>query len=416
MFFMEKKISQLEPTGNKHKQPYHQAHLDSLRGIAALIVVFTHYIGAFLPYSAFANQGYYQQKFPVESLFFYPPFGLVVAGHFAVCLFFILSGYVLSYSYLGEPRNTKRLFNAILKRPIRLGGVVLFTVIIGGVLWYAGLYYNDAVADLSTSKPWFSDLWNGDFDLNAFLVNISSSLFGRAEIYNKSMWTIQVELYGSILVFLVLFLASNFKYRIFIFVFFIAFFIGSFYQGFFLGMLIADFLKNKPLKLSTKVKKSLEFVLFILFFYLSSYPHYASVEYIVSHTIYAFLPSDTGFEGGYPMLAAFLLFCFICLNDKVKSFLNLKVFKFLGEISYGVYGVHILVIGSLSSWLFLKLYVEIGYAAAFLFVLLSGLFIIIFFGYLITLYIDRPAIKLSNFASNKVIDLVYSNVLNVKKI
>jgi peptidoglycan/LPS O-acetylase OafA/YrhL len=406
---MEKKDSQFLLATYRLKSTYHQPHLDALRGIAALIVVFTHYIGAFLPYSAFANQGYYQQRFSFESLFFYPPFGLMIAGHFAVCLFFILSGYVLSYSYLGEARNTKKLCIAILKRPIRLGGVVLFTVMLGGALWYAGFYYNDAVADLSTSKPWFSDLWKGGFDINAFLTNISGSLFSHAEIYNKSMWTIQVELYGSMLVFLVLLFASNYKYRFILFIFLSVFFMRSFYQGFFLGMLVADLLKNKPIKLSANVRKLFELVLFSLFLYFSSYPHYASTEYLMHHTIYNFLPSDAGFEGGYPMLAAFLLFCFICLNDKVKSFLNFKVFKFLGKISYGVYGVHILVIGSFSSWMFLAVYPELGYAATFLLVLLSGLLLAIFLGYLITLYVDKPAIRLSNFAGNKIVNLIYSN-------
>lgn len=42
---------------DKESTQTHQAHLDSLRGIAALIVVFTHYIGAFFPFAAFANQG-----------------------------------------------------------------------------------------------------------------------------------------------------------------------------------------------------------------------------------------------------------------------------------------------------------------------------------------------------------------------
>ena len=408
-------ISPLEPISNKLKYP-HQSHLDSLRGIAALIVVFTHYLGAFLPYSAFASQGHYRQQFPFENLFFYPPFGLIIAGHFAVCLFFILSGYVLSYNYLGEPRNTKKLLIAILKRPIRLGGVVLFTVILGAYLWYAGFYFNDAIADISRSKPWFSDLWNGGFDFKAFLKNISRSLFSHSELYNKSLWTIQVELYGSILVFLVLLFASHFKYRLVIFAFFIAFFMHSFYQGFFLGVFIADLVKHKPLKIPTGIKKACELFLFVLFIYFSSYPHYASYEYLVNHTIYSFLPNDAGFEGGYPMLAALLFFCFICLNNKIKEYLNLSLFKFLGQISYGVYGVHILVIGSISSWLFLKLYVELGYVNAFLFVLISGLLFIICLGYLMTRYIDKPAIRLSNFTSHKIIDYFYSIFFNFKKI
>ncbi|MEO1887594.1 MAG: hypothetical protein ABGX72_09550, partial [Methyloprofundus sp.] len=61
---------------HKESKQAHQAHLDSLRGIAAIIIVITHYIGAFFPFAAFANQGSYQQKHLLEEIFFYPPFGL----------------------------------------------------------------------------------------------------------------------------------------------------------------------------------------------------------------------------------------------------------------------------------------------------------------------------------------------------
>jgi peptidoglycan/LPS O-acetylase OafA/YrhL len=382
-----------------------QVHLDSLRGIAAIIVVITHYIGAFFPYATFGQQGSYQQKLPIEAIFFYPPFGLMVAGNFAVCLFFILSGYVLSYRFLGEPRNTKKIIHAILKRPIRLGGVVLFIITLSAFLWHKNLYFNASVSAISTSTPWFSTLWKGNFALDPFLSSASSALFAHAERYNIALWTIQVELYGSILVFLTLLVIGNFKYRSIVFLLFIIIFAKSYYQGFFLGMLIADLIKNRPFPLSTTLKKYLTLFSGVGFICFSSYPHYVNTTFI-NTIIYKYLPSDEGFEGGYSMLAALLLFSFICLNESAKTCLNLKVFRFLGDISYGVYGIHILVIGSLSSWVFLQLYQEIGYIYSFLITVTSGLVIIILLGQLITKYIDMPCIRLSSFISSKVMDKV----------
>ncbi|GFO71975.1 hypothetical protein BJAS_P1867 [Bathymodiolus japonicus methanotrophic gill symbiont] len=391
----------------------HQYHLDSLRGIAALVVVLTHYIGAFFPYSVVGKQGEYQQHYLFEDLFFYPPLGLMTAGHMAVCLFFILSGYVLSYNYLGEARNVKKLTGAILKRPIRLAGVVLCTLIISAFLWRGGLYFNEQLADVSSSKPWFFSLWKGHLSIKEFLINISSSLFEKAAKYNVSLWTIQVELYGSILVFLTLFFCSNFKYRWLIFAALILILVKSFYQGFFLGILIADLVKHKPICLSVRLKKNMAFFFGGAFLYLGGYPHYANIEYINS-TVYHFLPADTGYDGGYPMLAALFLFCFICLHDKVKILLNMRLLKYLGEISYGVYGVHILVIGSLSAWLFLNLYKYIGYIPSFFVVLSSGLFVIICLAHLITVYVDKPAIKLANFVARIFVEYFYLLLLKCK--
>lgn len=382
----------------------HQYHLDSLRGIATIMVVMTHYIGAFIPYAAFGNKAQYQQHFSWETLFFYPPFGLLAAGHLAVCLFFILSGYILSYQYIGEAQNRLYILAALLKRPIRLGGVVLFTLILSACLWNEKLYFNQLVADISSSRPWFYDLWAGDFYLKDFLINISQHLFNHADIYNKSLWTIKTELYGSIGVFILLLLIGNSAYRLVALALLAIFLCKSFYQGFVLGMMIADIAKNKLIAIPTQFMRYFNVVGGAFFLYLSSYPHYASFEF-VQHTVYASLPNDGDLEGGYPMLSAMLLFVLVCSNNKLKTLLEKKSLKFLGKISYGVYGVHILVIGSFSAWLFLTVLPYLNYGLAFLVVLFSGFPVILLLGYLVTCYIDAPIIKLSNCTAKKFIGL-----------
>jgi len=388
-----------------------QAHLDSLRGIAALIVVIAHYLAAFYPYTIFGNQGGYQQHADWENMVFYPPFGLLVAGHFAVCLFFILSGYVLSYSYLGESKRRQKILASIIKRPIRLGGLVWLTIICGSLLWYCGLFFNGEVSDLTSSKPWLNSFWEKNFNFNAFFIDFASSAFSKGSIYNPPLWTIKIELYGSLMVYLFLLFLGNFKYRVLVAILLIILFRDSLYQGFWIGLLVADIIKNQTT--SIRLTNVYRYLLLIAFVYFSSYPNYVNQDFL-GRTIYKYLPDDKGFGGGYPMLSALFLFLLSISSDQLKKHLNLPVLQFLGGISYGLYVIHFLVIGSWSSWLFLALNSYFSFNISFLLVLLSGLPVIIFTAYLATKYVDNPSIRLASYLGNKVICI--TTLSSIKKL
>ncbi len=60
---------------------------------------------------------------------------------------------------------------------------------------------------------------------------------------------------------------------------------------------------------------------------------------------------------------------------------------YIGTISYAIYAMHFLIIGSLSSWLFLAFQGPIGYIPAFLVVFLSTLPVTIITAHLVTLHI-----------------------------
>ncbi|OYW75825.1 MAG: hypothetical protein B7Z37_11575 [Verrucomicrobia bacterium 12-59-8] len=73
-------------------------HLDGLRGLAASAVVLAHFVSALYPHGTTGGAAPLHGGW--EQAFLYPPLGLLVAGHFAVCLFFLLSGYVLALPLL----------------------------------------------------------------------------------------------------------------------------------------------------------------------------------------------------------------------------------------------------------------------------------------------------------------------------
>ena len=69
-------------------------YLDGIRGLAAFIVVISHYIQVFYPAALNGNQQ--QAHFKWDIWYGHSPINLFYNGQLAVCLFFVLSGYVLS--------------------------------------------------------------------------------------------------------------------------------------------------------------------------------------------------------------------------------------------------------------------------------------------------------------------------------
>ncbi len=385
-----------------------QYHFDSIRGIAAISVVMIHYFAAFYPYAIFGNRENYLQREGWESIFSVPPFGLLVAGHASVWLFFILSGYVLSYGYLGISPDAKKLISAILKRPIRLGGIVIFTVILSAILWASHLYANNPVAALSHSNPWFTDFWAGEITMHQVFLGILTSMFKNGELYNPSLWTIRTELYGSILIFCLMLIMGNFKYRLpsFIVITLALFFKGrvlSYCSGLMIGVVVADLIKHHHLVIKLQAKSIYSWVLFVAFVFFASYPHYSDYQSLQG-TIYGFLPPDSEM-GVYPLIGAFSLFLLIMINDRLKDFLQHPVFQFLGKISYALYAIHFLVLGSVSSWIFLWLTPHLPYGLCFLLVLLMSAPIIIFASIWMTKYVDEPSIQAATYVSQRAIAL-----------
>ncbi len=381
------------------RQPY----LDSLRGVAALIVVIHHYLLLFYPYTVYGKQAGYTQHFRFENIFFYPPFGLINAGRFAICLFFILSGYVLSFNNLGVPGRTANILASIVKRPIRLGGIVIFSIICGAALWYWGLFANNLVATITTSK-WFGHCWSHKFDFHRLFFILRTSMFSRGMVYNPPLWTIKIELYGSMLVFVYTLLFGRFKYRLLVAVFLIILLRDSLYQGFVIGLCLADLKKNYNIQKFTARAWATKFhwLIIVVFVYLSSYPAFVNKEFL-QKTVYTYLPDSKYLGTSYPMLSALLVFILVLSSGWAKKILNNKIFLYIGTISYAIYAMHFLIIGSLSSWLFLALQDPIGYIPAFLVVFLSTIPVIIITAHFVTMYIDKPSIKLAYFVGKKVI-------------
>ena len=73
---------------NEIARPQKQIYIESARGLAALMVVLTHFAVVFYPSAV--DGSYYQAHEKWERLFWSTPLNIIIGGHFAVCLFFSL--------------------------------------------------------------------------------------------------------------------------------------------------------------------------------------------------------------------------------------------------------------------------------------------------------------------------------------
>jgi len=169
------------------------AYLDALRGYAAFFVFFYHG---------------WASKFWVIQLPFIRVMFLGGAG--MVATFFVISGYVLSYRLLKliHNRETARLLDAlcssIFRRWLRLYGSTAVGTCLAAILVYLGWYVPNPVLRKATI---LAQVW--DWALN---VIVTSNPFANIEgwwhpgvfftAYLPQMWTIPVEFRGSVLLFM----------------------------------------------------------------------------------------------------------------------------------------------------------------------------------------------------------------------
>jgi peptidoglycan/LPS O-acetylase OafA/YrhL len=205
------------------------------------------------------------------------------------------------------------------------------------------------------------------------------------------------EFLGALLVFSAAFLGSKMRHRMWLFIALVIFFRDSYYSGFVQGMILSDLSQRPDQPLRRWITPWMNAVLALAGLFLLSFPTYTTFS---DHTIYGFMhihSLEDLLVIYYYTWGAFLVLLAILNSQKIQELLSARPLVYLGRISFPLYAVHWIILGSLSALLFVQLHPLVSYPAAFLITVAVSLPVMLGAAELIKRYVDDPGIRFSNW-------------------
>lgn len=292
-------------------------------------------------FMVFASHLDFLEKSELKNLsWFY--YSIFQEGYIGVSFFFILSGFILAYNYqdgiLKKQKSKKTFYQA---RFARIFPLHILTLIISIPLTYRlfienkSLWLGQAVTNLFLTQSYFP-IKSIYFSFNAPSWSISNEMFFYLVFpfltllipIFRTYYTIYKYLLISTIIaiipLLTLLIPENYYHQIF--------YINPFARV--VDFIIGIFIFNIYLSFSRKERITnynyLEFsaiILFVIFFIF-----HQSIFKVARYSFYYWIPMS------------YLIFAFSFQKGKVSNFLSKKIFIHLGEISFGFYMFHQLVL------------------------------------------------------------------------
>jgi peptidoglycan/LPS O-acetylase OafA/YrhL len=332
-------------------------------------------------------------------LFFGLPFGFLVNGEFAVMLFFVLSGLVLTIQFY-ELKDTKSLIKQGYKRYLRLG-IPVFATILVGYLFASSVMLYSAHMEQYFGGSYVGSHWNIHANFfQALYQGTVGVLLGAHENYNPVLWTMNIELLGSFAVFAFAGLFGKLSTRWFFYIGVILLMWQSYLVGFFVGAIIADLYVNRQKffafinRVPTIYKVGVLGVVAVL----GSFPPIPDT-FVYHMAVFRFLlipgVSLPSMQMIFYTSAATICIVLALASPRIQAFLNLKVCTWLGDNSFSMYLLHIYVVAFFATTILPHLLYHFSYNLSAVFMLGGIVAIIIPSCMAWTKYVDEPAVRLS---------------------
>jgi peptidoglycan/LPS O-acetylase OafA/YrhL len=350
------------------------AWLDGLRGLAAFLVMTYHYhlawygLGLETPYGT--NDDHRQLwRLPFIRI-------LVCSGHAQVSVFFVLSGFVLSWSPLTSIRHARHdklaqtLASATFRRWLRLFlpcfivGIFPLLELRWGIVNLAGVDRKDTFL-----QQFWDYIWACEAFANPFFLERSE--LQAVHRYNWTMWTIPYEFAGSLVVFLLLLGVARVRQygRRTLIVLGAAVYACLHTQWnhwlFITGILVGDYVRQaggfEGLSRRTgPVARAAAAILFIAGLYLAGLPeNMPGYKFLKEWTPANFLSIEGGARFWW-CWSGIMLIISACHLVTIRCFFEFSILRYLGQISYMLYLTHRSVQESIGVFLRKRLLTAMG--------------------------------------------------------
>lgn len=309
-------------------------YLDSIRGLAALFVLFYHTLSAF-SWPAGYN---WVASWPMVNILF--------DGRGAVCMFFVLSGYILSKPYIATAENPspRNLFlpTFYLRRFTRIWLPWFFVFILS--LLVRKYLFSQPLTDPPVT-PWLAQYWHSALTVGDFFRQCVFLLHDGTRQLVPQDWSLCVELRGSLLMPLFIYLLSP---RRLWFLFALALMFVLFgglayhYDSFVVGVLLARYGEKAAAWCQCHGRPVRTLILVV-----------GLAAYQLNSLIFARFPEGgllpaCGWIAGSLGCGLVLMACFS--SRSLQGFLGQRPVVFLGRISYSVYLFQLMAILSVLPW------------------------------------------------------------------
>ena len=362
--------------------------LESMRGLAAFMVFLYHYILGFVP------QRHGQEPataIPGGNLIETPFFSLI-NGLAAVTFFFVLSGFVLSYSYFNKGANDG-LLGSVIKRWPRLFPLALISTVLSWLMIEYGFYTYMQASEITKSR-WMAQFAHarGDY-LNlsfadAFMQGFFYTFFTGDENLNTSLWTMQHEFIGSLVVFGIIPLLNGTRIKpalILLAVFMmVAYYTNVYMCAFVMGCFLSYYRCQIRGTLKIVISGRAVFVAGLAVVILAfGYLEPARGFYGFMHRIDAGTASTVRIL--VHIVASVILIQMILSFDALYKLLDGRFGRFLGRCSFALYVIHVPLMFSFSTYLFLVLFDVVGYEISVMITFLASVPMLFFIAWLMSL-------------------------------